>query len=133
MANNDEWLRQLAAANKRGPDLRAALHAPFSVTFLLPGDFTGAAVDAQLRLYPESDGAPRVTFTDSLGAFAAGRTPLTLTLTEAQMENPAIIPPVEPGEGVVSLPYGVQLTPVGAPKELLFAGMFIAIGSVANV
>ena len=133
MAINDEWLRQLAAAKKLGPPLRTALHGPYSVTFQLPGDFTGATVDAQLRLYPETDGDPRVALTDSLGAFASGRTPLTLSLTEEQMEDADVIPEIQPGEGVVTLCYGILVTRSGGTKQLLCAGEFIVFGSVANV
>lgn len=130
MANNQEWLRQLAAANKRGVALRVPRHAPFSQAISLPGDFTGATLIGQVRLYPDAAGAAQVAFTVAGPVVASGRSKFTVTLTEAQLEA---LPAAPVGEAEVTLVYDLLLTPAAGTKELLFGEEFIVIGGATNV
>ena len=132
MANNQEWLRQLAAANKRGLPLRVPRHAPFVQAISLPGDFTGATLVGQVRQYPDA-GAAQVAFTVTGPVVASGRSTFTISLTEAQLENPAIIPAAAVPDAEVTLIYDLLLTPSGGTKELLFGEEFIVIGGATNV
>ena len=133
MANNDEWLRQLAAANKRGAKLRTGRHEPFTRVISLPGDFTGAVLVGQVRLYPDAPGDPLASFTVTGPVVAGGRSKFTISLTEAQMENPAIIPAAPAGDGEVTLVYDLLLTPLGQPRGLLMGEEFVCVGGVTNV
>lgn len=134
MATNDEWLRRLAAMNKGPLELRAGRHEAFALTLNLSGNFTGAALVGHIRLYPDAPGDPLVAFTVSaFGAFAAGVTPVTISLTEAQLEDPTKIPAAPAGEGEVTLVYDLLLTPSGGSRERLFGGTFIVVGGSTNV
>lgn len=130
MANNQEWLRQLAAANKRGVALRVPRHAPFVQAISLPGDFTGATLIGQVRLYPDAPGAALVALTVAGPVLALGRSKFTLTLTEAQIEA---LPAAAVGEAEVTLVYDLLLTTAAAAKELLMGEEFIVIGGATNV
>ena len=133
MANNEEWLRQLAAANKRGAKIRTGRHESFARVVSLPGDFTAAVLVGQVRLYPDAPGDPLASFTVTGPVVAAGRSKFTLSLTEAQIENPAIIPAAPAGDGEVTLVYDLLLTPSGSPRGLLMGEEFTVIGGVTNV
>ena len=130
---NEQWLRQLAAMNKGPVDLRVPRHAPWAQVISLPGNFSAAALVGQVRLNPDAPGNPLVPLTVVIGAFAAGRTTVTLSLTEAQLEDPTKIPAAPAGEGEVTLVYDLLLTPAGGTKELLFGGNFIVVGGSTNV
>lgn len=130
---NDEWRRQLAAMNKGPLDLRTGRHAPFARTISLPGNLTGATLTGQVRLYPDAPGDPLVAFTVGALAVVGARTEFPISLTEVQLENPAIIPAAPAGEGEVTLVYDLHLTPSGGAREPLWGGHFIVIGGATNV
>ena len=130
MANNDEWLRQLAAANKLGEKWRPGRHEPWTQVIDLPGNFTGATLAGHVRLYPDAPGDPLVAFTVTGPVVALGRSKFTLALTEAQLEA---LPSAPAGDGSVALVYDLLLTPSGQPKERLFGEEFIVVGGSTNV
>lgn len=128
---NDEWRRQLAAMNKGPLDLRVPRHAAWAQTIVLPGDFTGAVLTGQVRLYPDQPGAALVALSVAGPVVASGASTFTLSLTEAQLEA---LPAATLGEGDVGFVYDLLLDPAGAAaKELLFGGDFIVVGGSTNV
>lgn len=88
-----DWLRELAQAGKGGDGLvlppitrdKSYLHV-----LNIEANVSADAFAADLRTAPDSDLAPLVAFTVSVGAFSGGVTPVTLSLTALQTALPGV-------------------------------------------
>ena len=69
----DAWLRQLAASGRRIPDgtLTIDRGLPFSWSFTVTGDWSGATIAASLRLGPDVAGDALEDFTASNDGYDA--------------------------------------------------------------
>lgn len=128
----DEWLRALARAGK-GP-------APFpgmsrgrlwKYNIRLPGDWTGATMRAQVRLYPDAPGDPLATC-NVFGPFVeADGTVFQLQLAAGVLGNATgSLPADADGDGVTELAIDVLLTPDDGEEDLLIGGVLPLLGRV---
>lgn len=126
----DAWLRQLAAAGKRAPDINIDRGVPFTYTFALVGDWTGAAIESALRAQPDA-GAPVETFTTANGGYDAdaGHTLFTLTMPAV---DTAALPADQTGEAVAPFAWDVLFTPSGGSEMRLFGGQANVLGEVTD-
>jgi hypothetical protein len=127
----DEWLRQLAAAQK-GPVTfpGASRGRKYVTTVSLPGDWTGATMRAQARLRPDAAGDPIATFAVTGPVVAAGVSTFTLTLTAgAAAGSTGAFPADSDLDGVEQFAVDVLLTS-GGVEELLFGGVLPLLGRI---
>ncbi|MDB5733213.1 MAG: hypothetical protein JWQ03_3108 [Variovorax sp.] len=127
-------------------NLRAGRHVPFTYTMDFVGiDLTGADLQAQVRLKPDTPGSPLIDLPDGVLSGATGlrflsvsttdgipTSIVTMFITEADMEDGAKVPSaVEPGDDV-TLSWDMQITPSGGVKSVYLRGAFIVEGGVTQ-
>lgn len=128
----DEWLRRLRAARKGPVEFQSASRGRlWKQAIRLPGNWTGATVRAQVRLYPDAPSAPLATCSVT-GPFIEGLTSVfVLQLAAGSGSNSTGAMPVDPdGSGAVDLAIDVLLTPAGGEEDLLFGGTLSVLGRV---
>ena len=128
----DEWVRQLAAARKGPVTFPAASRGrAYATAITLNGDWTGATLRAEARLYPDAGGAPIVTFGVTGPVVASGASTFTLTLAAGSGANSTGAFPADADlDGVEQFAVDVLLTPDGGTEDLLFGGVLPLLGRV---
>lgn len=130
MTTFDEWLRQLRAAGKLAPNgINIDRGVPFTWTFALGGDWTGATIASSLRLAPDANGATVANFTVSNDGVVGGATEFTISLTNVQT---AALTADTDGDALVQLAWDVLFTPSGGTKMRLFGGVATIAGEVTS-
>lgn len=99
-------------------------------------DFTGATMQAQVRLLPDTPGDPLVDLVAAAPgsegvsfAVADGTTTVTLQIDEATMEA---LPAAEETGDEVELWWDLQITPSGGVKNVWLRGTFTIIPGVTQ-
>lgn len=130
----DEWLRQLAAAQKGGVTFPAATRGrQWLQNIILPGDWTGYDMKAQVRLYPDAPGDPLATCAVNGPYLVDGDTTFQLRLDAASAPNSTgSLPADSELEGIVQFAIDILLTPKtgGGAPELLMGGVLPLLGRV---
>lgn len=128
MSAFDDWLQQLAAAG-RGPVVfkTCSRGRVFEYLFSLEGDWTGATIASEVRLYPDAGGAALATFNCTGPVVAGGASVFTMALTAIET---AALPAAPTGEGFIELAVDVLITPSGGDEQLLFGGTLPVIGRI---
>jgi hypothetical protein len=132
MAQFDDWLRDLAAAGKGGITLTARRGLAFNLLFTLPGDWTGATLEGQVRTAPDA-ASSLSAFTCSTGTYDAGLglTPFTATLDAGTgVGSTGVLTAAPTGDPHADFVFDLLLTPSGGDKELLFGGVLRLLGKV---
>lgn len=133
MAQFETWLRELRAAGKGGVRLKPIDRGlPYSLSLEVSADWSADSFDAALRLYPDAAGSPLVAFTIVVGAYTAGATVITLSLTQVQTANTAIIPPDTAFDGAIDLAFDLLRTPAGGAQTRILGGVIPVLGKVSN-
>lgn len=134
----DEWLQQLAAAQKGGAALggdeiptvtRGEL---LSYPIMLPGDWTGGTIEAAIRATPDA-ASTLATLTISAASYdlTSGYTTWTATLAAGTGSNSTgSLPADTDGDGVEVFPISFFFTPSGGTRQLLFGAPFVLLGKV---
>ncbi|MBX7496754.1 hypothetical protein K3172_12885 [Qipengyuania sp. 6B39] len=125
-----DWLRQCAAAGQGGltlPPIDRALSYPLTVK--IPLDASADSFSASLRLSPDADGATLADFAVSVGAWDGTYTPVTFTLTKAQV---AALPADADGDGLAELVFDILRTPSGSYERRYLAGNVFISGKVTE-
>lgn len=132
MTTFDDWLRQLRAAGKLAPNgINIDRGLPFTWTFALGGNWTGANVASSLRLDPDGTGSIVEDFATSNNGYNAGLNATEFTLSLSAAETAAL--PVDgDGDGLVQLAWDVLFTPSGGTKMRLLGGVATVAGKVTN-
>jgi hypothetical protein len=129
----DDWLRALAAAQKGPATFPAASRGrAYSTTISLQGNWTGAAMRAQVRLYPDAPGTPVATFAASgpvLTSDTSGQPLSTFTLS-LNAAATAALPADSDIDGIEQFAVDVLLAPSGGAEDLLFGGVLPLLGRV---
>ncbi|WP_288413869.1 hypothetical protein [uncultured Novosphingobium sp.] len=128
----DEWLRQLAAAEKGPVPFKNMTRGRlWRQDIYLPGDWSGATMRAQIRLYPDAPGDPLVTCNVFGPDLVGDTTKFQLQLGAGSAGNATgALPADGSGEGVAQFAIDVLLTPAGGVEDLLFGGVVTVLGRV---
>ncbi len=130
MTSFDQWLAALAAAGKRAADIHIDRGIALSYTFAIEGDWTGATVESDLRVHPDT-GSILESLTASAASYNAGTGLTSFTLSLAAADT-ATLPTDPTGEGVTRLAWDVLFTPSGGPKMRLMGAVANVIGEVTD-
>lgn len=129
----DAWLRQLAASGRRIPDGTITIDRslPFSWSFTVTGDWTGATVASSLRLDPDAAGATLEDFAAVNDGYDAvsGKTGFTLSLTKT--ETGALLVD-DDGDALVATAIDILFTPSGGSQMRLMGGVAMIAGRVTD-
>lgn len=126
----DDWLRQLAAARKGPVTLYASRGRAFETTITLAADYTGSTLRGQVRAAPDA-ASNLASFTVSGPTVAGGQTSFVISLAAGSGANSTgVLPQDSSGEGSISLPFDLLLTPSGENEELLFGGTLVVLGRI---
>lgn len=127
----DTWLAALAAAGKRADDINIDRGLPFSYTFAVEGDWTGATVESDLRVQPDAGTVLSPSFTASSASYHAGTDLTSFTLSMAALDT-AALPGDQTGEAVTRLAWDVLFTPSGGSKMRLMGAVANVLGEVTD-
>lgn len=128
---SDEWLRQLASDGKGGKSaqLPAIVRGlAYAVTINFEAEYGYDSFAASLKLAPDAVPLdPPVNFGVSVGAYAGGATPLTLSLTDTQTST---LPTDDDGDGLVWLLYDILHTPLEGGQYRIVGGEVPVSGAI---
>lgn len=134
MSQFQAWLTAQANAGRGGFDLPPIDRGlAYSEMFDVGSDVSGDTFKCELRASPVDDPtaiAALAEFTVTAGTFANDVTPLTFTLTEAEVE--AIDAADSDLDGVVTLYWTLLHTPNGGTEYLSAAGSIQILGGVTD-
>ena len=125
---HSDWLRALASAGKGGvllPPIDRGL--PYELTIKVPLDVSADSFSAALRSAPDTAETP-VAFTTSVGAWDGTFTPLTLSLTEGEVNS---LPSDADAVGLEEMVFDLLRTPNGGTEYRFLAGNIFISGKVA--
>lgn len=125
-----DWLRALASAGKGGitfPQIDRGLSYPLTVK--IPLDVSADGFAAALRLAPDASGATLADFAVSVGAWDGTYTPVTFTLSQAQVNA---LPDDADADGITELVMDILRKPSGEPQYRYLAGNIYISGKVAD-
>lgn len=132
----DAWLRDLVADGKGGlglpgrPKMRSIVRGEaYEYTFAIAMDMTADSFAASLRASPDAAGFTLADFTVTVGAFASGVTPITLSLPADAFD--ALL---EDGDfdGLEEAVFDIKWTPAGGSEQRLMGGTITISGKVTN-
>jgi len=125
----DTWLRELAAAGKGGAIVKAIDRGlPYSLSLEIPMDVSADAFAASLKVAPDAASA-EADFTVGVGAYAAGVTVVTLSLSAALT---AALTADGDADGVEELVFDLLHTPSGGTQQRFIAGAMPILGKVTD-
>ena len=134
MSQWDDWLRKLAKDGKGGlglsgkPEVRAIDRGlPYEYTLAIGADVSGDAFEASLRASPDASGSTLADFTVTVGAYAAGVTPVTLGLTSGQTSALTADADLD---GLEEFVFDILWTPSGGTQQRLLGGVIKISGKV---
>lgn len=132
MTQFDIWMRALSAAQKGPVTLPGASRGrSYTTTVSIDGDWAGATMRAEARLYPDAPGDPIATFNVEGPVIEAGMSVFTLTLAAGTGSNSTGVFPADAAlDGVTRFAVDVLLTVPGAEEDLLFGGVLPILGRV---
>ncbi|TYC93055.1 hypothetical protein [Novosphingobium sp. BW1] len=103
------------------------------MTVSLPGDWTGATMRAEARLYPDAAGDPIATFAVVGPILDGDLSTWTLSLAAGSgADSTGAFPSDADLDGVERFAVDVLLTPSGGSEEILFGGVLPLLGSVTQ-
>ena len=134
MSQWDDWLRKLAKDGKGGlglsgkPEVRAIDRGlPYEYTLAIGADVSGDTFEASLRASPDASGSTLADFTVTVGAYAAGVTPVTLGLTSGQTSALTADADLD---GLEEFVFDILWTPSGGTQQRLLGGVIKISGKV---
>lgn len=132
MTTFEEWLRQLAKAGKLVTDgITIDRGLPFTWTFALDGNWTGAVITSSLRLEPDTSGSTLVDFTAVNDGYDAVSEMTEFTISLTALQTTALLSDTD-ADGLVQLAWDVLFTPSGGTKMRLLGGAATVAGKVTN-
>lgn len=132
----EAWLTSLANAKRGGfamPPIDRGLS--YNHTFDFAGDYSADSFEGGLRAAPVSDPtatAALVDFTVTVGIFADGVTPVTFSLTEADVSDDTKVPADSDGDAVHTLYFDWLHTPNGGTQYRVAGGYIEVLGGVTD-
>lgn len=125
----DEWLKELAIAQKGPVTLHVDRGLPFNYLFALQADYTGSSLIGSIRLAPDAPDPALVSFTVTGPTVSDGITTFGLSLTKTQT---GALPADDDADGVTRLAYDLLFTPSGGTQQRLFGGVVAIKGKITN-
>lgn len=120
MTQHGDWLRSLASAGKGGVELPPIDRGlPYELILNVPIDVSGDSFSASLRVSPDASGSTLADFSVSVGSWDGTYTPVTLSLTDTQVNA---LPSDDDADGRVELVMDVLRDPSGSAIEYRFFG-----------
>lgn len=123
----EAWLRELRAAGKGPATLRGCSRGrAWSTVLGIGADVSDWAFIGAAKLAPDAI-ETEAEFTIAVGAYAAGVTPVTLSLSAA---DTSALPADSDGDGIEAFAFDLLATPPGEDEFLLMGGTLPLLGSV---
>lgn len=123
------WLRRLAADGHGGVSLPAIVRGlSYPLTIKIPLDVTADAFTGSVAISPDAE-EPLEEFAVSIGAWDGTYTPVTLTLSQAQV---AALPADGDFDGLEEVVFDILRTPSGSHQRRYLAGNIPISGKVTD-